>query len=374
MKRNITLGVLSLLLISTLLAAPVAAQETTPEDEEEEEGEGPVIDLSGVIEAISDLNQEFRSFKQDWDRVLAETLKSVLYDPFKALGEHVLSGFLDLFGYTPTVHPNPAVEDVHSDVLLVTYSLSGLAFVVAGLLHMIGPVLGVSYGEVRKILPRVVIALVFSAVSLPLLQLGVDFTEALTQAFRPDAFTTNFQQMFGLSTGILLAYVLQSLLLVIVAVLLIIRDIYILFVAAISPLLAVVWSLPRAKRYADTFIAGWFAALMIVPLDMLVLKFSFALMKGAGTGALQSVSNWLLGVASLVLLLLVPKQIWDASQAAVGMAYTASGSVKDRVKSEDQQRQEQLLNRQQRQRLRENRQKRRASESMDVSYPWGKDS
>ncbi|NLV13227.1 hypothetical protein [Haloarcula argentinensis] len=373
MKRNIVLGVLAVFLVSTLLVAPVAAQETSDEDEEEED-DGPVIDVSGIIEAISDLNEEIRSFKQNWDRVLAETLKSVLYDPFKALGEHVLSGFLDLFGYTPTVHPNPAVEDVHSDVLLVTYSLSGLVFVVAGLLHMIGPVLGVSYGEVRKILPRIVIALVFSAVSLPLLQLGVDFTEALTQAFRPDPFATNFQQMFGLSTGILLAYVLQSLLLVIVAVLLIIRNIYILFVAAISPLLAVVWSLPRAKRYADTFIAGWFAALMIVPLDMLVLKFSFALMKGAGTGALQSVSNWLLGVASLILLLLVPKQIWDASQAAVGLAYTTSGNVKDRIKSDDQQRQEQLLNKEQRQRLRENREKRLASNSTSVSYPWRKDS
>ena len=239
---------------------------------------------------------------------------------------------------------------------------------------MIGPVLGISYSEVRQILPRVVIALAFSAVSLPLLQLGVDMTDALTQAFQPDPFSTEFQQRFGLSSGLVLAYVLQSLLLVAVAVLFIIRDIYILFVAAISPLLAVAWSLPRTKRYADTFIAGWFAALMIAPLDMLVLKFSFALMTGAGTGPLQSVSNWLLGVASLLLLLLVPKQIWDTSQAAVGLTYAASGSVKERIKSDDKQRQEQLLNKQQRQRLRENREKRLASNSTSTSYPWRKDS
>jgi hypothetical protein len=128
--------------------------------------------------------------------------------------------------------------------------------------------------------------------------------------------------------------------------------------------------LPRVKRYSDTFIAGWFAALLIAPLDMLVLKFSFALMSGAGSGALQSVSNWVIGIASLTLLLLVPKQVWDASQTAVGMTRTTTQTVKQRQENQD----DNLLNKEQRQQLRENRRRRRQTTSgKNHSYPWGDD-
>lgn len=372
-SRNITLGVLTLVLISTLVVAPVAAQETTPEEDEEEAEDDPAIDLSGITEAIDDLAESFNNFTENWDKVLAETLKNVFYEPFQILVGHVLSPVVNLLTLTPDVHPNPAVEDVHHDVLIVTYALSGLVFIVAGILHMIGPVLGFSYGEIRNILPRVVIALVFSTVSLPLLQLAVEFTEALTQAFEPALFDTSFQQLLGLSTGLIIAYITQSLLLVAVALLFLIRDIYILFVAAISPLLALTWSIPQVKRYGDTFIAGWFAALMIAPLDMLVLKFSFALMSGAGADIFQGVSNWLLGVASLLLLLLVPKQVWDTSQTAVGMTYAASSTVKERIRSRET-REKSLLTEDQRERLREHRRKRKASKSMNISYPWRDDS
>jgi hypothetical protein len=372
-SRNITLGVLALVLVSTLVAAPVAAQETTPKEDEEEEEDDPAIDLSGITEAIDDLAEAFNGFTENWDKILAETLKNVFYEPFQILVGHALSPVVNLLTFTPDVHPNPAVEDVHNDVLIVTYALSGLVFIVAGILHMVGPVLGFSYGEIRNILPRVVIALVFSTVSLPLLQLAVEFTEALTQAFEPALFDTSFQQLLGLSTGLIIAYIIQSILLVAVALLFLIRDIYILFVAAISPLLAPTWSIPQVKRYGDTFIAGWFAALMIAPLDMLVLKFSFAMMTGAGADIFQGVSNWLLGIASLLLLLLVPKQIWDTSQTAVGMTYAASSTVKERIRSEET-REESLLNEDQRERLREHRRKRKASKSMNISYPWRDDS
>ncbi|SDX65717.1 hypothetical protein [Halobellus clavatus] len=349
---------LTLLALSTVFVAPVAADHET----EEEQQTGILAELT---EAISE-------FTENWEENLEDLLHSILFEPFINLVGALLSLIARLLTATPDVHPNPAVEEVHTDVLLVTFLLSSLAFIVAGILHMIGPILGISYGQVRKILPRVIIALVFSAVSLPLLQLGVDFTRALTIAFQPDFLDTTIQQNWGITTGLVLAYIFQSLLLLAVAVLFIIRDVYILFVAAISPLLALGWSLPRVKRYSDTFIAGWFAALLIAPLDMLVLKFSFALTSGAGSTVLQGVSNWLLGVASLVLLLLVPKQVWDASQAAVGLTYAASSSVKQRINSSPEN-QDSLLNEEQKNRLRERRRKRRASSSKSFSYDWGDD-
>jgi len=105
---------------------------------------------------------------------------------------------------------------------------------------------------------------------------------------------------------------------------------------------------------------------------MLVLKFSFALFSGAGGTALQSLSNWVLALSFPVLLLLVPKQVWDASQTAVGLSYAASSGVKKRMSSNDDGEGEfgEMLDEDQKQRLRNHRRKRRASSGSKV-YDFG---
>jgi len=365
MVRKISNLVLIILLLTSGFTGAVTAQETTPTAEEDEEEEE---EQTGLLDELSDNLSEF---VDNWDTILEEKLHQIFFEPFINLVGALLSIIAQLLTATPDVHPNPAVEDVHNDVLLVTILLSSLAFIAAGILHIVGPILGITYGQVRKILPRVLIALVFSAVSLPLLQFGVELTRALTTAFQPKFLDSTIQQNWGITTGLVLAYIFQAILLLAVVVLFIIRDVYILFVAAISPLLALGWSLPRVKRYSDTFIAGWFAALLIAPLDMLVLKFSYALMSGAGSDALQSVSNWVIGIASLTLLLLVPKQVWDASQTAVGMTRTTTQTLKQRQENQES---DDLLNKEQRQQLKENRRRRRQAPSgKNHSYPWGDD-
>jgi len=318
-------------LLTSLLATGTASAQRNGEDRD------PVIDidLDSVTDAISELTGLIEDFTGD--QTLTEILLDVLFNPFRSLGEALLKIVVDVLTETPTVYPNPAVEEVHRQVLILVILLSVLVFIVAGILHMIGPVLGITYSQVRLILPRIIIALIFSLVSLPLLQLSVEFTDALVHAFQPGLFEQSFAEMLGLSTGVLLAVVIQSMLLVAVVILMIIRMVYIMFAAAISPLLALIWSLPRLRRYADTFIAGYFAALMIAPLDVLVLRFSLALMDGNGTDIIQSSSNWILGIASLTMLLIVPYQVWGASQTIVGKATkTASKTVNKTQNNQNQ--------------------------------------
>lgn len=303
----------------------------------QEDESDSVIDLTSLTGAINDLVEAFEEFTGNWDQTLTEVLLDVLFHPFRSLGEFLLNILVKLLTTTPTVYPNTTVEEIHSQVLVLVILLSTLAFMAAGLLHIIGPVLGITYSQVRLILPRVLIALVFSFVSLPLFQLSIEFTDALVYAFTPPLFEQSFTEMIGLNTGIVLAWVIQSFLLAAVVILMIIRMVYIMFAAAISPLLALVWSLPRIRRYADTFIAGYFAALMIAPLDLLALKFSLALMDGQGTTVIQSTANWILGVASLSLLLLIPYQVWGASQTIVGKATkTASKTVNKTQNNQEQ--------------------------------------
>jgi hypothetical protein len=290
-------------------------------------------DDSGIIEVLNELLEEFESISGSWDATLEEILIAVFFHPFKFLAQRLIQTVSILLTNTPTVHPNPAVEEIHQQTLFISYLLSGLVFTAAGLLHMIGPILGVSYQQVRKILPRVIVALVFGTVSLPLLQYAVEFSDALTLAFVPDGLTASIQQMTGLGAGLALIYVINAILLLAIAALFVIRAVYIMFGAAISPLLALMWSTPGAKKYADTFISGWFAALLIAPLDMLALRFSLALMQGQGANWIQPVSNWVIGVASLLLLLIIPYQVWSASQTALGFAYGIGNTIKKQVVS-----------------------------------------
>ncbi|TQQ82992.1 hypothetical protein EGH24_06040 [Halonotius terrestris] len=289
-------------------------------------------DNGGIADSIDNLFDELSSFTDSWDETLESVVRSVLFDPFLALLNMLVSILATLLLHTPDVYPNPAVEEVYQQSLLISYLLATLAFMAAGLLHMIGPVLGVSYREVRIILPRVIAALVFASVALPLLQYQIDLANALTYAFRPDILETSIGEMYGTAATIAIVWVINSWLLLVVVLIFVVRSAYLMFIAAISPLLALGWSLPKVKRYADSFIAGWFTALMMAPLDMIVLKFTFTLMSGQGANLGQSIANWIFGMASAVLLILVPYQLYGASQAVVGQAYAVTGSVKTRWK------------------------------------------
>lgn len=289
------------------------------------------IDLSSVSDPLQEQRETLTNFTDNWD----ETLREVLYSPFRSISDALLNISVEILTTTPSVHPNEAVQEIHGQAFIVVLMLSTLGFAAAGILYMIGPVLGISYAQVRLILPRIFIAVAFAAISLPLLQLTVDITDALVHAFKPELFEQSFTELLGLGTGLVLAWVIQSMLLVAVMAIMIMRMIYIMFVAAISPLLALMWSLPRVRRYADTFIAGYFAALLVAPLNLLVLRFSLAMMDGQGTTVLESASNWILGIPSLVLLLLVPYQLWGASQTIVGRATKAVRSTRNTQKQQE---------------------------------------
>lgn len=252
-------------------------------------------------------------------QVLVEALSRLFFQPFKQIGRSVLEIIVNLMTYTPAVHPNPAVASVHHDLLIIAYAIFGVALMATGLLYMAGPIVGISYQQARMTVPRLFIAVLFATVAPQILQLAVAGTIALTEAVGPASFETGVIQLAGFGSGLILVWIIDATLLLAVAALFIIRDVYILFGAAISPLLAVAWAFPKARRYADTFIAGWFAALLIAPLDVLVIRFIVAMTDPALKFGF--VPRWLLGIAGMTLLIIVPWQLYKASQAVVGPAF-----------------------------------------------------
>jgi len=328
-----------------LLSRPVAAQSNGTDGSDD--GDTIVnIDLDGVIEAINELKDAILDFTENWDGTLQDLLIEVIFGPFKHIAKFMASQISAALLHAPPVTGNPAINEIYTQSLAVAFLVATLVFMIAGILYMIGPVLGVGYREVRMIIPRVVVALVFAAVALPLLQYMVDFSNTLVYAFKPDAFDATLNEILGLEVTLLLVYFINSWLLLAVVLMFVLRSVYIIFVAAISPLIALCWSIPRAKRYADSFIAGWFTALAMGPLDMIIFKLSLSLMKGDYFTSFQDAASWILGIATMLLLVWVPYQLYGASQSAVGQAYAIAGDVKTRVKTH--QRKQRRVERQQR--------------------------
>ena len=234
----------------------------------------------------------------------------------KGLIEALLDNLVQVLANTPTIHPNPPVQEIHNLSLMVVYASAVLVVVAAGLHYIVGLELGVSYKEVRDILPRLLIALIFSTISLQILQLGAELSDAFVEAFRPRGSLQAFQAA-GLASSFFLVTIVNSMLLLALVTFFILRDVYILFIAAISPLVALAWVLPNTRYYSQSFISGWWALLAAAPLDVLVLRFSLTMLEASGVVGLQGVSNWILGVASFSLMLWIPYQLYSVSQSAV---------------------------------------------------------
>ena len=312
--------IITALVVTVLLPGVAAAQEgnnTTAAPPEDGSG-----DDSGPLKSLVEM---FQDFVNNFPHTIEEVLKSLFYEPFETLAAQLVNMVVTVLTHTPSVQGNPAVEEVHQESLIVAYLLAALFFVVAGLLYITGPIFNVSYQQVRMIIPRLVAALVFGTISLYLLEFSVEFTNALTHAFKPAQLALEFEQAMGVSLALIIVVVVKAVLLLAVVLMYIMRDTLILILAAGSPVIAICWAFPKTKKYADSFIAMYWTALAIAPLNVFTLRFAFAMMDASVNSPLQSISNWVFGLAALSLLLLVPRHLYGVSRMVVGPASAMAG-------------------------------------------------
>ena len=301
---------------------------TTPSPEIPETPTEPEPESGSLVDAVTQGLTDFFTGNTD---LVQTTLRGIFISPFRTMTQHLVANMVLLLTYTPDVNTSPAVKDVHRLALAISVGLALVAVMFAGLLHMVGPVFGIQYRQVRMILPRLLVAVVFGALSLPLLQLSVDLANAVTVAFKPTDLQMGLQGILGTGVAIILAIIINAVLLLAVVAVYLLRDVYLLFLAAASPLIAVAWAFPYSRRYAAAFIGGWWTALSMGPLAMLVLRFVFVLLDGGGPLG-QAVANWLFGVAGFLLLLLVPYQVYGASQMLTLQAFSTVRGVQRGVR------------------------------------------
>lgn len=331
------LGVVLMVLGAGLTVATDTVAAQSDEEEEDEEDDQPVvdIDLDGVIDAIDDLTGNFDDFTDNWKEDLADVITQVIFEPFEELAELLVDILTHVFTSYPQLEGNNDVTELNSLSLKIAFAAGGLVIAAAGFLHITGPVFGIGYSQVRTLLPRIVVALMFGAVSVPLLQLAVDMSEAATYAFKPG--NPGFWSSTRLTGEIVLVAVLQSSLLLGLIFVFLIRDFYIMFAAAIAPLLALGWSFPYTKKYADSMIGTFWAALLIGPIDMVLFRMTLSLLETEGGG----VPHWLLAAAGILVMIWMPYQIFRASQSAGHGFRRMMSGARRKIRAERRQHREQ---------------------------------
>ena len=319
------------------VSTPVAAQDCSEgegedceqEGEDEEDDSGGLGDLLGPLETLV---EEFTSFTEDFDQLLIDVLIAVFFKPFQYLAETLVN----LLTAVITSYPSVTREDVlelHALMFRLSLLLSAAAFLMIGYVYLTGSLLWIGYENVRPLIPRLFAALMFGGVAPWLLDYPVQLAELVTTGLKP--VDSGFWVVTQLTSELMVIVVLNAIILLGISVLFIIRDVYLLFATVAAPLLALGWSLPCARRYANPLIGAFWGFLLIGPIDMILFRLILALLE---VDAFEF-PHWLWALGGLILMLVVPYAVVSTGASAGGMALAFIGGASLSSKTEQSLRQ-----------------------------------
>lgn len=263
-------------------------------DEEEDDG--------GLLSALTD--------------AIIGAFNSMFSVPFQDLANWMSDTLVYFFVSYPDVTQKD-VTSVHGNVFAVAVLVSTAFLVWLGILAMTGGVSGVRPAV------HLLIVLAVSAVSPWLLNLPIGLSRAITEALAPP--NPELWNVLQFSSGLILVTLLNSFLVIAIAVIFIIRDMYLMFIAAATPLLGIAYIIPQTRRHIAPLFSVFVAFLLIAPLDMIVVRLMLAFFEVKPPG----IPNWLPAMAGFVLLVGIPFIVLSSGMGAVGagLGYARGAAV-----------------------------------------------
>lgn len=310
-----------------------SGETTTPDRGTDGNGTAPDTDdvdeqaiVDGVVAGVEDaFTSALDGFTDDLHSAVADALFSSFFELFTRLVKMLAT----MMTATPDVQGNQAVTELHQRTLSIATGMAVIAVLYSGIAYMTGGTLtGASPYQARRLLPRIIVGVTFAVLSLPLLQYTVEAANALAVAFAPNLDSATFEEYMVTSNALGIAIIVNATGLLATVVAFVIRDAYILFTAAASPLIAVAWTLPGPRRYVQPLISGYWAALVMGPAAALVLRFTYTLARtGGGTSGMDAVANWVISLAAFTLILIIPIQIYAGYSGVAGSATMISSRI-----------------------------------------------
>lgn len=303
----------TLLLISILSISPVQAQSEDGIDIDVN------IPIDKIVDAINQLTSHFTEFTGDITQILIDAIIQFLYTIAESLAEVLIEIFTLIITSYPDVTDN-AVLEVHNLVFQLELILAGAAFIGIGIAYLLNDILWIK--RLWPMIPWIIAAIIFGGLAPWLLKYPVEISEALTIALKPA--TPDLWSLLHLSSELIIVALLESFVLLGIASLFIIRNIYLLLAVAIAPLLALGYSVPYFRRFASPLIGAFWGFLLIGPVDMVIFRLILALLE---VDEFLEFPHWLLAFGGIILMLAVPFVILSSGATISGYALSFVGGA-----------------------------------------------
>lgn len=250
-------------------------------------------------------------------QVLLDAIGGFLQNIIQSATKPLMDGIINFLTSTPSILNNSVIFNFWLVVLGITDSLFALLVAVLGFHFMASSTFGFDEIEFKHLLPRIGLAFLGANISIFLVDWMVLSCNTLVKALLnatgglQNAWLTNAFDPASLQSGttILIIPIFMILFLILSIVLLlfyITRLITIALGAALSPLICLMWALPKFSDTAEISIKAYITAIYSVFVQVIIIQLASAFLTVPGQSGNNSLISILVGIGLLFMLLKTP--------------------------------------------------------------------
>ncbi|MFC1711199.1 pilin [Patescibacteria group bacterium] len=254
----------------------------------------PVTDTSQIQLAPLETVEPESGLTQVLTEAIAGFLKNIIQSASKPLTDSVIS-FLTT---TPLVATNQSIFNFWLVILGITDSLFVLVIALLGFQLMSASTFGFEEIELKKLLPRIGLAFLLANISIflvdwvlrcnnALVSAVINATGGLNQSWIENAFNPTALSIENVAVITLIFGVLFIILTIVLLLLYISRLIVIALGAVLSPLIFMLWAIPRLADFSEIAIKSYLTTIFTVFIHVVVIQLaaSFLTLQGESEGS-----------------------------------------------------------------------------------------
>lgn len=280
-------------------------------------------------------------------QVLLDAYSGLLKNIVQSAAKPVTDGLVNFLTATPSVIGNSVVFDFWIRMTGFVSALYVLMIALLGFHVMSASQFGFAELELRHLLPRIGLSFLFSNISIFLIEWVISLSNVLVQAVLissgglQSAWITNAFDPLAIATGassfITLIFMLLFVILAVVLLLFyIIRLITISLGAVLSPIIFLLWLLPKFSDFAEIAIKTYLIQIFVILVHIITIQLAASFLTIPGQSGINPLISILVGIALLFTLLKTPQAMLQFAfyTSFSGALRTISGKVMNVIQSQ----------------------------------------
>lgn len=199
--------------------------------------------------------------KDSWDTLAANSkeLFRMICENLEESSNKLLQELMDFVLYTPTLADDPIIMQIWTIVRIISFSLIGMMFVWEAFKKVLSVDNIVSTVEFKTMMTRLIYGLVFAVFSLDIIDLMINFNQALIETIKTN-FTINIKQELSINGvfGFIMVFALMAVQMVLAIKLILqywMRIAEIWLMAVLGPIVYVLWINPNWGGYLRQWVS-----------------------------------------------------------------------------------------------------------------------